>query len=302
MEETKERDEGRAVLGVEMTPAAFRPKKKLGQHFLTRQELIRKIIRLSRFDRSDILMEIGPGMGALTLPLALKVAHIFAVEKDPELFRLLGEKISQAGLSNVTLINEDILKFSMAAVVPSDRSKIQVIGNLPYNISSPFLQKLVDHRSSIGRAILMFQRELALRICAAEGGKPYGAMTLLVRYHARATSMLHVPKEAFYPRPKVDSTVVELDFQRPYPGRIGSEAAFARVVKGAFAHRRKTLVNSLQLSFPFLDRETILHGLKACTVDPRRRPENLTMDEYLCIADKLSLTTCMDDVKRFRFD
>lgn len=285
-----------------MTSAAFRPKKKLGQHFLTRQELIRKIIRLSGFDRSDILMEIGPGMGALTLPLAPKVDHIFAVEKDRDLFHLLGEKISRAGLSNVTLINDDILRFDLAAIIPSERDKIQVIGNLPYNISSPFLQKLVDHRSSVGRAVLMFQREVALRICAAEGGKAYGAMTLLVRYHARATPLLQVPKEAFYPRPKVDSTVVELDFGCPYPRRMEIEAVFKRVVKGAFSHRRKTLLNSLQLFFPSLDRETVLRVLAECAVNPRRRPENLTMDEYLCIADKLSLTSTMDDVKKFRFD
>ncbi len=278
-----------------MTSPVFRPKKRLAQHFLTRQKAISRIVRRSGFGVSDIVLEIGPGKGALTIPLARRVSHVFAVEKDPQLFALLREKISQDGTSNITLIRNDILKLDFEAVFKAQPDKIQVIGNLPYNISSPCLELLVAHRSRIGRAVLMFQQELASRLSASPGGKAYGAMTVLVGYHARVTPLIKVKKEAFYPRPKVDSTVLELDFGHPFPRLAKDEAVFRRLVKGAFSHRRKTLMNSLRSFFPALDRERLLDLLTGCAIDPTRRPETLDRNEYLCLADKLSLTNILHD-------
>ncbi len=285
-----------------MASPVFRPKKRLGQHFLTQGKAIYKIVDRSGFGPSDAVLEIGPGKGALTIPLANRVSHIFAVEKDPELYAFLGEKISQAGISNITLIHGDILKLDLDAVFTPDLDKFQVIGNLPYNISSPCLEILMAHRSRIGRAVLMFQRELASRLSATPGGKAYGAMTVLVGYYARVTPLVQVGKEAFHPKPKVDSAVLELDFDRPFPRRAGDEAAFRRLVKGAFSHRRKTLMNSLRTFFHSLDRERLLEVLGGCAIDPARRPETLDMDEYLCLAEKLSLTNGLGNAKSFRFD
>lgn len=273
-----------------MTTANGRPQKRLGQHYLTRSDIIHEIVYRSGFGAKDIVLEIGPGKGALTIPLARNVSHLFAIEKDLHLVETLGRKISQAGFSNITLIHDDILRFDLAEIVDAHPRKIHVIGNLPYNISSPCLEKLVAHRSVISRAILMFQHEFALRLCASPGEKAYGAMTLLVNYDAKTIPLLQVSRNAFYPRPKVDSAVVEINFERPYSRRAKREVVFRKVVKGAFSHRRKTLINSLKRSFPSLDQDELLQCLTACDIDPRRRAETLDMDEFLCMADKLPLT------------
>jgi 16S rRNA (adenine1518-N6/adenine1519-N6)-dimethyltransferase len=169
-------------------------------------------------------------------------------------------------------------------------NKIKVIGNLPYNISSPFLEKLVENRTAVSRAILMFQLEIAKRLTSSPGEKTYGAMTVLIRYYAHATGLFEVPKSAFFPRPKVDSMVLELDFERPYPKCAANKSSFEEVVKGAFAHRRKTLFNSLKDFFPFLDRQVLLEEIKKCGIDPGRRAETLDMDEFVRLSSAIQLT------------
>jgi len=273
-----------------MTNRSGRPKKRLGQHFLTHAAIIQDILHACRFNPDDTVLEIGPGKGALTIPLASMVSHLYAVEKDSDLIQVLDLKIARAGLSNITLIHDDILRFDLAEIAPVPSPKIGVIGNLPYNISSPCLEKLMRHRSAITHAILMFQREVASRLSASPGEKAYGAMTVLVRYYAKIVPLIKVPRNAFFPRPKVDSTVLEIDFESPYPRSAENEAVFVKVVKGAFSHRRKTLMNSLKRFFPFLNDDELQRCLEGCGIDPRRRAETLHMDEFLCLADKLPLT------------
>jgi 16S rRNA (adenine1518-N6/adenine1519-N6)-dimethyltransferase len=265
-------------------------KKRLGQHFLIQPDVIAKIIRLAGFQDSDRVLEIGPGTGALTLQLAPAVAHLFAVEKDPRLVDLLREKLQAKQIQNVTLITDDILKWDFGAMGSPSAHRLQVIGNLPYNISSPILEKLMDNRELLARAVLMFQLEVAKRLTASPGGKDYGAMTLLTQYHARPTPLLEVSRHAFYPRPKVDSMVVTLNFQEPYPRRASSDAHFRRAVRGAFAHRRKTLLNSLKRAYPAPDPHALLEALSQCKIDPLRRAETLEMEEFICLSDALALT------------
>jgi len=269
----------------------FRPKKRLGQHFLVDQRIVQKIIHCAGFHASDRVLEIGPGMGSLTLPLAREVHHIVAVEKDRNLTLALEKHLRKSGVNNVTLINQDILKWDFQEMGSALSSKILIVGNLPYNISSPFLEKLIENRQRIGRAVLMFQLEVGRRITASPGGKAYGAMSLLVQYHANPTVLIEVAKEAFYPRPKVDSMVVGLDFTRPYRGDAAvSENRFRQVVKGAFAHRRKTLINSLSGAPASFSRDVLLNAMEQCGIDPKRRAETLDMDEFLCLTKVLSLT------------
>ncbi|MCP4681565.1 MAG: ribosomal RNA small subunit methyltransferase A [Desulfobacterales bacterium] len=270
-----------------ITGDGLRPKKSLGQHFLTDHGIVQEIIALAGFQISDTVLEIGPGKGALTLALARSVGHVVAVEKDTRLHNLLEKKLSDAGISNVTLVNKDILKFDFRDIPCPPPAKIHVIGNLPYNISSPFLEKLVENRTLVKRAVLMFQLEVALRLTASPGSKIYGAMTLLLQYYASIIPLLEVPKRAFYPKPKVDSMVIELDFERPYPERAGCEGRLKKVIKGAFAHRRKTLLNSLKGHSPSWSREILLEAMDKCGIDPKRRAETLDMDEFLCLADNL---------------
>ncbi|MCP4681519.1 MAG: ribosomal RNA small subunit methyltransferase A [Desulfobacterales bacterium] len=273
--------------GSSITRNGLRPKKSLGQHFLADHGIIQEIIGLTGFQISDIVLEIGPGKGALTLPLARSVGHVVAVEKDTQLSNQKKKKLSDAGITNVTLVNKDILKFDFRDIPRPPSAKIHVIGNLPYNISSPFLEKLVENRPFVKRAVLMFQLEVALRLTASPGRKIYGAMTLLLQYYARATPLLEVPKKAFYPIPKVDSMLIELDFERPYPERAGCEDRLKKVIKGAFAHRRKTLLNSLKGHNPSWNREILLEAIEKCGIDPKRRAETLDMDEFLCLAANL---------------
>ena len=275
----------------------FRAKKRLGQHFLVDHKIIKEIIACAGFRASDQVLEIGPGKGALTLPLARSVGQITAVETDTRLTNLLKNRLCQAGITNVTLVNHDILLWDFREIRPYSTTKIKVIGNLPYNISSPFLEKLIENRYLVSRAVLMFQLEVAERLAASPGGKAYGALTLLVRYHAHTRLLLKARKGAFSPSPKVDSMVLELDFERPYPNSTVKEAGFKRVVKGAFSHRRKTVLNSLMGSFPSWGQEPLLEGMKKCGIDPRRRAENLDMDEFLCLASALTLTNGSVNVK-----
>jgi 16S rRNA (adenine1518-N6/adenine1519-N6)-dimethyltransferase len=268
----------------------FRPRKRLGQHFLVDSEIVRQIIARAGFQMSDRVLEIGPGLGALTLPLAQSVDHIVAVEKDAHLAALLKKKLTRTGIANVTVVNHDILTFDMPDMRGNSSERLRIIGNLPYNISSPLLEKLTENRHLIARAVLMFQLEVAKRIIAPPGGKTYGAMTLMVQYHARPTVLLEVSRHAFRPRPKVDSMVLALDFERPYPERALHEDDFKKVVRGAFAHRRKTILNSLEGFSPSWSREVLSAAMKKCHIDPGTRAETLNMSDFLCLASVLGLT------------
>ena len=265
----------------------FRPKKSLGQHFLKDHEVVQEIIKKARFDPTDRVLEIGPGLGALTLLLAREVHHVIAVEKDPLLTEILNKRLSDEKIENVLLINEDILKLDFNRIPSLHERNLRVIGNLPYNISSPILEKLVENRHMMNRAVLMLQSELAGRLIANPGTKAFGAMTVLIQYHAHVSPLLHVPKEAFRPRPKVDSMVLEMDFQRPYSERTENDVMFRRVIKGAFAQRRKTLINSLKNSLVSCSREEILSALEKCDIDPKRRAETLTIDDFLRLTSAL---------------
>ena len=265
----------------------FRPKKRLGQHFLNDPGIIGKMIALAGFDESCTILEIGSGLGALTLPLAKSVKHILAVEKDRQLMAALQKKLFSAAIHNVTPIVEDILRLDFNRLDLPSKQKFQVLGNLPFNISSPVIEKLMENRKLISRAVLTFQRELALRLIARPGNKSYGAMTVLVQYHAHVSPLLEIPKEAFRPRPKVGSMVLELDFTRPFSKRAKDEKHFKKVVKAAFAHRRKTLLNSLKGAWASPDAESIVDALERCSIEPGKRAETLNIADFLCLSASL---------------
>jgi len=281
---------GRTLRSV-TTNGPLRPQKRLGQHFLSDRAVVKKMIDLMALDGSEVVLEIGPGLGALTMPLAERVGRLVAVEKDQRLFRLLGEKLKRDGIQNVTLLHHDILKVDLLALTGGGGAKIRIVGNLPYNISSPMLEKLILERKGVERAVFMLQSEVAQRLVARPGTKAYGALTVWVRYHALVRLLLAVPRKAFYPVPKVDSMVVELDFRKPHPKRTPDVIHFRKVVKAAFAHRRKTILNSIAGSGGGWDKEVLGRAMDHCAVDPGRRAETLDLDEFLCIERTLALTS-----------
>lgn len=275
---------------------AFRPKKSLGQHFLKDHEMIREMVSRAGFKKGDRILEIGPGLGALTFPLADAVQEVVAVEKDPLLSRRLRQKLDRENIQNVHLITGDILRIDLRDGDLFKGKKMCVVGSLPYNISSPILEKLVQNRRSVHRAVLMFQSEFARRVSASPGGRDYGAMSILIQYFAHVAALLDVPKEAFVPRPRVDSMVVELDFERPYPRRARDEESFRRTVRGAFSQRRKTLLNSLGGSFSYLTRGEILDVLQRCGIDPGKRAESLNIDDFLCLSSAILRCRLLDNL------
>lgn len=266
----------------------FRPKKRLGQHFLVDSMVRDELLAHTGFGVDDTILEVGPGQGALTFHLARQVKALIAVEKDPGLINPLEARLFKAGIDNVKLVHQDILKFDFREITaPSE--KLHVIGNLPYNISTPFLERLIQNRGVIGRAVLMFQLEVAQRLTAAPNSKAYGAMSVMVQYAAACQPLMLVKRTSFYPKPKVDSMVVTLDFGRPYPRRADDERHFRQVVKGAFAHRRKIILNSLKGLHPALDRNRLLEGLGRCNIEPSRRAETLGMEDFLCLTAALAI-------------
>lgn len=269
----------------------FRPRKALGQHFLRDRGMIGEILSLSAIDPEEHVLEIGPGKGALTFPLAARVRHLIAVEKDPFLAEALRARLRDQGLGHVEVVTGDILTWDLAGARAAGAPGFLVMGNLPYNISKPVLERLLTLRAHVRRAVLMFQREVGERLTASPGGKAYGAMTLLVSYAARVRPLLTIPREAFHPRPKVDSMVVSLDFEAPYPRRAADELSLTRLIKGAFAYRRKTLLNALLAALQGRGRDALLQALAHCGIAPARRAETLDMEAFLCLEEALRLTT-----------
>jgi 16S rRNA (adenine1518-N6/adenine1519-N6)-dimethyltransferase len=263
----------------------FRPKKSLGQHFLRDPLLVERILDRAKFDRSSTVLEIGSGLGALTFPLASRVQHLITVEKDGTLAEKLRAGLARERIENVTLIHEDILKVDLARL---SEEKIEVIGNIPYNISSPIIEMLIRNRHRIRRAVLTLQHELAGRLTASPGNKQYGALTVLIQYHAQISPLLEIPREAFHPKPKVSSTVVQFEFLKPYPRRANHEEFFRKVVRAAFAHRRKTLLNSLRGTFPSWEVRSLLNAMERSLIDPQRRAETLSIDDFLNLSEALA--------------
>ena len=270
----------------------LRPKKKWGQHFLIDPSTADMIARRSRIRSNDTVVEIGAGLGALTIPVARIAQHVYAIEKDHRLAQLLKTELLVHKISNVDIIEKDILSVDMHLLAKRSERPLIVIGNLPYNISSQVLVQLIQARSNIKRAILMFQKELAERIMAHPGSKDYGRLTVMLSYCAAVKSIATVSAQLFYPTPKIDSQVVEVDFgiSRHYPPH--DETMLFQVIKAAFGNRRKTLKNALASSGLHIDPRMARQALIAADIAPDRRAETLDAAEFVAL--QISLTQALN--------
>ena len=256
----------------------LRPSRRLGQNFLIDPRVAGRIAALVE-DPLEPVLEIGPGLGALTVPLAASGRPLVAVEFDLRLADHV--ELLLADFPNARLRRGDILKERVEALMP-DASRITVVGNLPYAITSPALEWLVSQTARVRRALLMIQREVADRLAAPPGEKRYGPLTVFARLHAEIRTLFRVSPGAFYPRPDVDSVVLEAT-PRPYPGTTAVERARAReIARAAMGTRRKTLVNALGHGLGIAPAEGRAL-LEAAGIDPRRRGETLTIEEFVTL-------------------
>lgn len=263
------------------------PKKQFGQNFLTDPKTAEMIVSRSGISKKDIVLEIGAGLGALTAPLAFAAEKVYAVEKDINLLPLLKSELCSKNIANVDVMNEDILETDIGNIAAKHSLKIIVIGNLPYNISSQVLIKLIMNRSSISRAVLMFQKELAERICAMPGGRDYGRISVMLRYCADIGKIADVKATQFFPQPGIDSRIIEIKFKESPDFPADDEKFFFSVVKAAFGKRRKTLKNSLSGSKLEIDAKTALSALNSAGIDPARRAETLTAAEFVRLSNEI---------------
>ena len=252
-------------------------RKRFGQHFLNDHSIVRKIIESARLTGAETVLEIGPGKGVLTPHLAALSKKMIALELDRNLIPRLSEAC--AGLQNIEIVQGDALSYDYGAI----SAPFTVVANLPYNVSTPILLRLNDFRKNITTMVLMFQKEVANRICANPGQKSYGSLSVFLQYFHDASPLFDVKRESFSPAPSVESQVIRLIPRKVPPVSVHDEDIFFRIIKSSFTHKRKTLKNNLA-TLP-ISGSVISRVLDECRIDPGRRGETLSMEEFARIAN-----------------
>ena len=262
----------------------FHFSKSLGQNFLIEDWVPRDIAVASRAGPGSGVLEIGPGIGPLTVELARRASRVAAVELDRDLLPILAETLS--GFDNVTVIPGDVMKLDLPSLVAEQFSGLtpMVSANLPYNITTPAITLLLES-GLFSTVTVMIQKEVAQRICAGPGSKDYGAFSVLCRYYAETQLLFEVPRECFLPAPKVTSAVVRLN-PCPPPSEVRDKELFFRVVRGAFGLRRKTLLNALAAAFP-LSKEILAGCIARAGLPSDIRGERLGIPEFALLAEEI---------------
>jgi len=266
----------------------MRARKRFAQHFLE-AAWVTKLLAAASITETDAVVEIGPGRGAITRPLAERCRRLLAIEVD----RDLAADLEADKPENVTVVTGDVLAVDLVPILadwlgapPGPANPFRIVGNLPYNISSPILFRLIDLASTtngVTDALLMLQKEVADRLIAKVGTGDYGVLTVLTTLHADVTRILSLPPGAFRPQPKVHSAVVRLTF-RPPKVQVDDPDAFVRMVRTTFTQRRKTIGNALK-PFAAPTGKDAAAVLKAIGVDPQRRPETLQLAEFAALSN-----------------
>jgi 16S rRNA (adenine1518-N6/adenine1519-N6)-dimethyltransferase len=256
-------------------------KKRFGQNFLRDLQVVERILQAADLGKDDRVLEIGPGLGALTDHLLPRAGDLHVMEIDRDLIDALVAR----NAANLKVHAGDALRLEWDKLLTEPPYKL--VANLPYNISSQVLFKILDHRSLFSRLVLMFQQEVGDRLCAGPGGRDYGILSVLCQVWFDIQRVVKVPPGAFYPPPKVNSVVLRFD-PLPQPRvEIRDEAFFRRVVKGAFSQRRKTLANSLKGAGFGGVAQSLQESLQSIGIDPGRRAETLTLEEFAALAELL---------------
>jgi 16S rRNA (adenine1518-N6/adenine1519-N6)-dimethyltransferase len=267
----------------------FKLSKSLGQNFLINNHIVEKIVEGSLIGSNDLVIEIGPGVGVLTSPCAEIAKKVIAIEIDKHLIPILNETLKDH--KNVEIIYGDFLKLDLAGLLEeeskNDYSKVRIIGNLPYYITTPIIMKILEEKIKCNSITIMVQKEVAARMCAKAGTKDYGAITLAVNYYSTVEQIVQVPNTAFYPSPKVASSVIRFDIREKRIVEPEDEELFFKVIKASFGQRRKTLLNSIS-TIENLSKIQALEALNNVKIDPKRRGETLTIFEFCELSNAIS--------------
>lgn len=269
-----------------------RPKKHLGQHFLQDPGIISKIIQTADVNKEDVIVEIGPGRGALTFRLAEMASEVIAIEIDHSIVESLNERA--VSYPNLSIVEADALRFHYHEI----GTRFKVVANLPYYISTPILFRLIELSDMVTSMTIMLQKEVAKRVVAAPNSKDYGILSIAVQFYAVPEIAFNISRKSFYPEPKVDSSVLKIVPRERVAVDVRNEGLFWGLIKSAFYYRRKTLLNSLSLSGH--SKEIIKNVLEFAGIDQNKRPEQVSMEEWGKIADTL-MEFMLSQQKRMKF-
>ncbi|MDR7002299.1 16S rRNA (adenine(1518)-N(6)/adenine(1519)-N(6))-dimethyltransferase RsmA [Neobacillus niacini] len=268
----------------------FSFKKSLGQNFLIDTNILKKIVEFANITGDTGVIEVGPGIGALTEQLARSSKKVVAFEIDQRLLPILKDTLDP--YSNVKVIHQDVLKADVKEVIKEEFQTIDdlmVVANLPYYVTTPIIMKILEEKLPIRGIVVMLQKEVADRISAAPGTKDYGSLSIAIQYYTEAETVMVVPKTVFVPQPNVDSAVIRLTKRTSPAVAVKDEGFFFQVTKASFAQRRKTILNNLTSQLPDgkQKKEQILEALGGCGIDPSRRGETLSLEEFGRLSDAL---------------
>ncbi|CAM4457531.1 16S rRNA (adenine(1518)-N(6)/adenine(1519)-N(6))-dimethyltransferase RsmA [Paenibacillus phoenicis] len=267
----------------------FSFKKSLGQNFLIDQNILGKIVAAAELDKTQGALEIGPGIGALTEKLAQEAGKVAAVEIDQRLLPILQEVLEP--YPHVHVIHGDVLKLDLKALFAAEFSGVSgvsVVANLPYYVTTPIMMKLLEEKLPLKHIVVMIQKEVAERMAATPGGKDYGSLSIAVQYYSTPEMICTVPHSVFIPQPNVESAVIRLTVREKPAVAVQDEAFFFEVVQASFAQRRKTISNNLKSRFfPKEGRERLEQLLEEAGIQPSRRAETLSLDEFAKLSDTL---------------
>ena len=260
----------------------FKFSKSLGQNFLIDDSVPRDIVRGAEVCKDDLVIEIGPGVGTLTAQLLNTAKRVVAIELDNDLIPILSQELGDN--QNFTLIHNDALKVDFNEII-GDEQSVKLVANLPYYVTTPIIVKLLKEKYNFKSLTIMIQKEVAERMAAEPGNKDYGALSLLVQYYCNTEIVRKVPPACFIPRPKVDSIVIRLEKLDNPRVEVQNEKLFFDIIRNAFNMRRKTLWNGVKnIGLP---KEKLEEAFSEANVDPKRRGETLSIEEFAALADAI---------------
>lgn len=269
----------------------LKAKKRFGQNFLVDEDIITRIVEESNISKDDVVIEIGPGLGNLTEVLLEKAKLVLAFEIDEDMVKVLNGRFRND--SNFILINQDILKASIMDILNENKiecKNIKLVANLPYYITTPIMFKIFEEANYIQSMTIMVQKEVADRIVAKPKSKDYGVLTINTKYYGQAQKLFDVPNTSFIPAPNVTSAIVKIDICNRYV--VKNEEVFFKTIKASFIQRRKKLINSIENSKIFdIQKEKLKAILEECGITENARAEEIDIETYIMLSDKLNNET-----------